>query len=346
MTGGAGRRCEEGNLVRVLLIGGTGFVGYHSVHELSDRGHEVLVLARTAPKDDLLPAGVGVVLGDVTTLGTDDLVPLLADVDAAVFAAGADDRTVPPSPAYRFFHQANVAPVVRLVDADRKAGAVRVVIVGSYFSYFERRWPELRLAERHPYIRSRIAQTEEAIAAAGDEVDVVTLELPYVFGATPGRVPLWAPLVRYVTSRAPLLYTKGGSNMVAVSHVAEAVAGAVERGVGGMSYLVGDENLRWGVFLRRLAAAAGVSRHVLTVPTPAVRVGAAAIRARHALRGRESGLDPIPYVDLQTAETFFDPALGRRQLGYGSGGLDDALERTVAACLVGADPGVRSRSGS
>lgn len=320
--------------MRVLLIGGTGFIGYHAACELNDRGHEVVVLARSAPKENLLPAGAGIVLGDITGLSAADLMPVLEGVDAAVFAAGADDREVPAPPAYSHFHRANVTPVVQLVEAGKKAGLLRVVVIGSYFAHFDRLWPHLRLAQRHPYIRSRIAQSDEAIAAAGVDIEVVTLELPYVFGAAPGRVPLWAPLVRYVTTRMPLLYPAGGTNMIGVGNVAQAVAGAVERGGGGSRHLVGDENLRWSEFLPRLAAAAGLSRRVITVPTPAVRLALRGVRRYHRARGMESGLDPVALADLHTAETFFDPAPSRRALGYGRGDLDEAFARTVAASLT------------
>lgn len=320
--------------MRVLLIGGTGFVGYHAALELNRRGHEVVALARTAPKDDLLPIEIGIVLGDVCRLGEADLFTLLEAMDAVVFAAGADERTVPAAPAYAYFHDANVDPVVRLVAAAKRADVHRVVILGSCFSFFDRLWPQLRIAERHPYVRSRLAQSEQALAAADGGVDVITLELSYIFGSTPGRVPLWAPLVRYVTSRAPLLSPKGGTNMIAVDDVAEAIAGAVEHGVGSTRYLVGDENVTWGEFLQRLAAAAGLERRVITMPTSMVRTGMLAVRTYHSMRGKESGLDPVALVELQTRETFFDPSISKRQLGYRGGRLDDAFERTVVASLV------------
>jgi len=320
--------------VRVLLIGGTGFLGYHASLALRSHGHQVAALARSVPKGDLLPADVGVYVADIATLDEAELRALLEQFDAVVFAAGADDRAVPAAPAYPYFRDANVVPVVRLVRTARKAGLLRVVILGSYFAFFDRLWPGLEIAGRHPYVRSRVEQTTEAFAAAEGEIDVVTLELPYVFGATPGRVPLWAPLIRYIRSPAPVFSTKGGTNMIAVGHVGEAVVGAVERGLGRMRYLVGDENLRWVAFLERLSAAAGRRRKVITVPTPIVRAGLFGVKAYHKTRSREAGLDPVAFVDLQTAETFFDPSVSRSQLGYGSGSLDEAFEATARASVA------------
>ena len=148
----------------------------------------------------------------------------------------------------------------------------------------------------------------------------------------PGRVPLWKPLVEYIASPWPLFYPRGGTNCIAVEHVAEAIAGAVEQGRGGERYTIGDENLTWRDLLGRIARILGKRKEVITLPDFAVRAAAAAIKLLHSLQGREGGLDPVRFTDLQIAETFFDPAPSRVALGYGCGGLDKALADTVAVC--------------
>lgn len=51
--------------MRILVVGGTGFVGKHLCRELNDRGHDVAALSRS-PGDIDLPAGIETVMGDVT----------------------------------------------------------------------------------------------------------------------------------------------------------------------------------------------------------------------------------------------------------------------------------------
>ncbi len=51
--------------MKILVVGGTGFIGSSLARELSDRGHEVTILARDPEKADL-PADVARVAGDVT----------------------------------------------------------------------------------------------------------------------------------------------------------------------------------------------------------------------------------------------------------------------------------------
>jgi NADH dehydrogenase len=51
--------------MKVLVIGGSGFIGTNLSRELADHGHEVTVLSRS-PDDEDLPDGVTTVSGDVT----------------------------------------------------------------------------------------------------------------------------------------------------------------------------------------------------------------------------------------------------------------------------------------
>jgi dihydroflavonol-4-reductase len=249
------------------------------------------------------------------------------------FAAGADDRVVPPAPAYEFFYQHNVEACSRLFALARQAGVKRGALLSSYFAYFDRVWAELRLAEHHPYIRSRKEQEQRSLDAAMPALELVVLELPYIFGSMPGRVPLWAPLVNLVRSSRVLLYPEGGTNMIAVQHVGEAIVGAIE---GGERYLVGDENVTWPDFLRRLSRfATGKAKPVITIPTLLFRLQMKRVAAKHKAEGKEAGLDPVEFTKLQTAKLFFDPTPSRQALGYGQGGLDEALRETVAACPVG-----------
>jgi uncharacterized protein YbjT (DUF2867 family) len=67
--------------MKILIAGGTGFVGRHLCHELKSRGHSVTALARRPGEADL-PGGVEKAMGDVTAY--DSLVEPMDGMDAVV----------------------------------------------------------------------------------------------------------------------------------------------------------------------------------------------------------------------------------------------------------------------
>ncbi len=316
---------------RTLVMGGTGFLGYHAVLELGRRGHAITVLALDLPADDLLPDEVQVTLADLGACSDDELRALLQGQDNLVFAMGADDRVLPDAPAYAFFHRANVLSTERVVRIAQEVGLRRVVVCGSYFAYFERTRPQLALAEHHPYIRARRDQARVALETAGDLV-VTVLELPYIFGAMPGRQPLWAPLVRYIDSPWPLFYTAGGTAMVTVERVAEAIAGACEREGPSLCLPVADEAVSWRRFVETFSRIVGRHQKVVEVPAVFARIGAWFFLWFTRLQGKEHGLHPVRFIDVQTSETYIDQAeldAARDILGFGCGGLEASWKQTI-----------------
>ena len=319
---------------RIVVVGGTGLLGYYAVKEFVRRGHSVTAVALPPlPEEGLFPREVDVILANIDELDDSSLRDILIGQDAIVFAAGADDRVIPRAPAYDFFYQANVRSCKRVLSLARESGIRRGVILSSYFLYFDRIWPEEKLSEYHPYIRSRREQAEQSMDVSMPDLQLMILELPYIFGSMPGRTPLWKPLIGYVNSRYPLLYMRGGTNMIAVEHVGEAIVGAIEKGKGGHSYTVGDENLTWVEFLDRILSILGKRKRIVIVPTCLVRLILRLVGLQHRLRGRESGLDPARFAATQTRNTFFDPAPAAEELGYGRGNLEEAFRDTVEACL-------------
>ena len=319
--------------MKIFIIGGTGFIGYHATLEFIRHGHEVSTLSLPPmPEEGLLPSEVNIQLSDLNQLSDDEIRELLRGQDALIFAAGADDRVIPMAPAYEFFYEANVRVPKRLFRLAKETGVRRGVVLGSYFAYFNRIWPEFELAKHHPYIRSRMTQIEEIMDVTMPELELMVLELPYIFGAMPGRRPLWAPLIRYLRSPFPLLYPQGGSNCVSVKQVGKAILGALERGKGGEIYQIGDENLTWEELLTRLGRAIGKQKRVISLPNQVVKIGLTMVETFIRLRGREGGLDLSHFVDLQTANAFFNPEPSRTALGYSHGDLDEAFLATVNAC--------------
>ena len=315
---------------RVIVVGGTGFLGYHAVKELLASGWEVTALGLPrAQSVDLYPTAVRLVLKNLNDTSDEGLMDLMQGQEALVYAAGADDRVTPQKPAYPFFQQANVQSCVRVLRLAKQAGIKRAVVLGSYFAHFERIWPHLRLVERHPYIRSRVEQEIAVTSIPG--LEVVVLELPYIFGRMPvhGWKSLWEPLIKYIRFTTIVFYMKGGSACISAKAVGQAIIGALEHGEPGKFYPIGDENLTWSDLLTRLAAANGRQIRVVSLPDWIIKIGLYGLWLIYGLLGREAGLDPRYFAALQTAETFIDSKSSQETLAYKTGGLDQAFRDTV-----------------
>ena len=124
--------------MKVLVTGGTGFVGSHAVRTLLADGHDVSVLARTPQKVAPLmekmgvdPDGVEVVAGDITDEGSVDAA--VAGCDAVVHTAAvvATDPT-----AEEAMEATNLAGATNVLGAAVAAGCDPIVHVSSVSALF------------------------------------------------------------------------------------------------------------------------------------------------------------------------------------------------------------------
>lgn len=318
--------------MNVIIFGGTELVGYHAAREFLKRGHHVTVIADPPlPSEELFPPEVSITFATINELKDEELLDLLKGHDSLVFAAGVDDQIVPDAPAYPFFYNANVVASERLFTLAKQAGIQQAVMLGSYYVHFHRQWPEMKLVERHPYIRSCLEQEETSINVCGNTIRLCIVELPNVFGSMPGRNPIWKSLIRYLNSTSPVFYMHGGTACMSVVQVAEAIAGALENQAASGVHVLGDENLTWVQLLNRLSKFTGTPKKIKTLPNWMIKIGLKYLYNQNKKHGKESGLDPRYLGDLQTAMTFIDPEPARQVFGFQQGGLDNALKQTVEA---------------
>ncbi|MBT3244729.1 MAG: NAD-dependent epimerase/dehydratase family protein [Bacteroidetes bacterium] len=323
--------------MNVLLIGGTGFIGFQVLLDLLKKGYKVRVLAKPGSgKPDHFPEYVNLVHKDIYKLSDKRYLSLLENTDAVIFAAGVDDRFLPDKPAWDFFHKGNVESTVRLVHFAKKKGISRIVVTGSYFAHFAREWPEMNLINRHPYIRSRIDQITKACEEAEGKINLSFIELPFIFGATTIGKPIWTPLLKYLKSFWPIFAPAGGTALVSIKTASSAIIGALESGRGVNKFVIGQQNMSWKELFTVLAKEQGRNRRIIHLPKALLHIALAFTRFFHSWRGKEGGLNFAKLADLLTKELYLDYRTvddRLNELKYEKFDLTAAFQSTIRAAF-------------
>lgn len=116
--------------MRILVVGGSGFIGRNLCRELHDRGHEVTALARS-PEEADLPDGVETVMGDVTAY--ESIEGAFEDQEAAINLVALSPLFRPRGGYQRHFevHTAGTENVVRAAEAHGVPKLVQMSGVGA-----------------------------------------------------------------------------------------------------------------------------------------------------------------------------------------------------------------------
>ena len=136
--------------MRVVMIGGTGFLGHFTCRELVARGHDALALGLGRPAPGTMPDRVRCAICDIETCPEAELAAVLAGADAVLHAAGADGRFSDRAPAIDGFPRHNVTPLRRLIPAMKAAGSTKLVIFGSCCTTLARDRPDFLVLSRNP----------------------------------------------------------------------------------------------------------------------------------------------------------------------------------------------------
>jgi nucleoside-diphosphate-sugar epimerase len=230
--------------MKILVTGGSGFLGSHLIPKLVDDGHTVFALARSATSSDtVLSLGATPVQGDLDN--PQELA--LPAVDAVVHGAALFRFAGPRAPYFR----ANVDGTKALLAAARQAGAATFVYISAAAVAMDDRGTPMRnvdeTAPTYPhsfsgYIASK-SQGEAAVLAANQPgFRTIALRPPALWG--PGG-PFSKQLPHAIES-GQFAFIAGGeypSSAIHVDNVVEAVQCALERGTGGRPYFISDRDV-------------------------------------------------------------------------------------------------------
>lgn len=333
--------------MKIIVIGGTGLLGHEAVEYALSSGHEVTSMdINDAKSEEWFTKKAKTVIGNVFTMTEDEICERLKGYDAMVYAVGPDDRVIPREPAYEFFKLRLVDYCAKVFRAARKARIKKASLCSSYFLYFDRKFPEKKLSENHPYIRVRKEQAQVVLEQAKEEngypeMKVYIMELPYIFGTCPNRVPLWKDIflknIDLTNDQAPVYFPSGGTVMTTTKHIGEALINALVYGGESKHYDIGDENHPYDFMMENLMIGyLGSARQIIHPPKEYVAEMQQKKYEYELSQGMYRALHPkylmldIQYDNFYYTEQEIDQTC--KELHLSRGGVKEAIIETGKDC--------------
>jgi dihydroflavonol-4-reductase len=323
--------------MRVLLTGGTGFVGGWTAKAVSEAGHEVRFLVRNPDK---LPTGAGALGVDVSDFVVGDITDraavrrALTGCDAVIHTAAV----VAMEPGdHDAMIETNLAGAHHVLGQAVELGLDPVVHVSSTAALFQRRLrrfhADLPVAGgADGYGRSKAAVEEYARSLQSDGSPVVITYPAMVLGPPAGDQ--FGEAAQGVEGVARIGFIPGRHaawTIVDVRDLAGLHAALLTRGLGPRRYLAGGTRL--GV--RDLAAAmsAALDRRIRVVPVPDGMLRGAGWFADRTRRLMPSSADPFTQAGMQYYTEFppADNSAAARDLGVTFRAPQETIADTVRA---------------
>jgi nucleoside-diphosphate-sugar epimerase len=320
--------------MRVLVTGGTGFLGRWTAKALLARGDCVRISGRNEEIGTRMAReGAEFVPSD---LRDPNAVLAACAKREVVFHVGA--LSAPWGPR-RDFEEINIGGTANIVAGCRAQGVRRLIYISSPSVVFDGR-DQVDLDESAPYPRrfvSAYSETkkrgEDLVNAAQQEMETVILRPKAIFG--PGDTSLLPRLVT-AAKQGRLPQIGHGMNRVDLTYVENVVdamllAGEAPQAVGRTYTITNGESPRLWEVIRRVLGRLGCRTNLRSVPLSAAYAAAALMECRAAITHREPLLTRYSVLILARTQTY-DISKARRDLGYAPRlSLAEGIERTVAA---------------
>lgn len=317
---------------KILVTGGTGFIGSRLVNRLAKEGNDVHALVRSSSDLTSLEEcldHITLVHGDVTS--AESLDGVFDGVDEVYHIAGLTYMGSRKNP---MLEKINVHGARNVLSASRKAGVKRVVHVSSITAVGigSARKP---LDESSPWNFDRIdleyARTKHiAESIVAEEIrnglDCVIVVPAFVFGAgdlnfNAGRI------IKDIYNRKMPFYPLGGVCVVDVEIVVDATIAAMQRGRTGERYIIGGDNVSFRELSQTIMNVTGVRQMSFPLPLWAAKI------IRYMLnfsknRNKISKLFNMTMFAVASEFLYFDSSKARRELDMRSEPYEQSIRRT------------------
>ncbi|HMJ08347.1 MAG TPA: NAD-dependent epimerase/dehydratase family protein [Pyrinomonadaceae bacterium] len=318
---------------KILVTGGTGFLGTHIVRQLLDAGQKNLRVMASRVPEWMKDAGVEAVEGSVAD--PEDAAKAVKNVSAIFHLAGKVSRDNKDAAVMNKIH---VEGTRILCQAAKEAGVASMIIASSSGTIavsddeqiVDETFPQpVEIFSRWAYYASKYYQERTAIENFdGDGRRLVIINPSLLLGPDDERMSSTKPVLDFLARKIP--YTpSGGLNFVDARDAAAAFISALDKGKHQEKYLLGAENLSFPEFFARLSRLSGVAAPMLRVPKKFAMAGAGLIDSVFKNWGRTS---PVAPNEVEQAEYFwyFDSSRAVEQLGFSPRDPQETLNDTIS----------------
>jgi dihydroflavonol-4-reductase len=335
--------------VRVLVTGGTGFIGLHLVPRLLEAGHQVRVVGRTPPAEGQL-AGAEFLRGDIRERET--VRQALEGVEAVYHLAGLVSFS--PKDAARMY-ELHVHATRELLRVVREVGIQRFILGSTSgtiaVSREERVFDEsadypIPVVGRWPYYLSKIYEEKLTLEyCQRHSIPLVVMNPSFLMGPGDERLSSTWTVVKFLNRELPAM-PNGGLAFVDVRDAADAFLAALTRGELYGRHLLGL-NMSLADFFGRLSRMTGVAPPPrLGLPAPLQVMGAKLLEKWAHVRGTEPGVEAAS-VDIGEHFFYVDSSKAERELGFTARDphqtLHDTVQDIYSRMAPGHLPGTRGR---
>jgi dihydroflavonol-4-reductase len=320
-------------MTKVLVTGGSGFIGKHLVAKLAALGCEVRILDPRPPAYAL--PGVQHIGGSI--LDPDLVDACVRDIDLVYHLAGLPGMWMPRKDD---FDAVNFHGTEIVLAAARKRGVARFLHCSTESILFPSSQDtasgfDALPADEMPgrYTRSKMLAEQLAMAAATSGFPVVIGTPTMPIGPHDHNLTPPTAMLRHFLNKSLRLYLDFVVNLVDVRDVASGLVLAMERGQVGHRYILGGESIPLKQILQTVSAISGHRSLDVAVPGAIAERAAAMLEfiADHVTHRPPSGTEEGVRIALRATALSNEKA--RLELGYEPRPVEPALRETIAYLL-------------
>ena len=314
--------------IRVLIIGGTGFVGRNITEYLLEHGYDIRVLVRNDSKiGNLEEKGVKLVYGDL--LKEETLEVATKDIDVVIHAGGILGGY---GVAREMLNQVHVQGTRNLLEASNKNNVKRVIVISSIAAAGPTDSIGNEQTIPSPKTEYDKAKNEQENLVRryceGIDMEYIIIRAGYVYGPYETRKKL--KLFKLIQKGMFFIIGKGKNviSFVYTENLAHGVQLAIESESKNSTYIIADDNpYEMEEFIEEIVKQLDAKKPI-HVPKPIAYIGSIALESLSLLTRKEPLLTRERVNNL-TSSFEFSIEKAKSELGYKPKfGLTEGIERT------------------